>query len=146
MSVTEWLGESYNPGDIGDVEFGASERPPRSRFAVLLRCLVAWSLLGTVYCLIFASLSRVDTQAIVITLLVTVIYLALGYFVHPRPDTSNLGWLGGFFDHPFRYSDDINRSLFVLRILLWPGRFIAETVVEFPILLAKSRRHARLPR
>jgi len=36
--------------------------------------------------------------------LLTVVYLAVGFFVHPVPETSNLGWGDGMFDNPFRFS------------------------------------------
>ncbi len=49
-----------------------------------------------------------------------------------------LGWLGGLMDHPFRYSDDINRFPIFLMIRLWPGRLIAESMIDTFLLL-----HAR---
>ena len=69
----------------------------------------------------------------------TLLYLVIAYLVHPQPDTSNIGWLGGLMDHPFRYSDDINRFLIFLVIALWPGRFVSESLVDVVLLLAHVR-------
>ena len=52
----------------------------------------------------------------------------------------NIGWLGGLMDHPFRYSDDINRGLLGLKLILMPGRLIAESVVDMAILLLNARK------
>jgi hypothetical protein len=69
----------------------------------------------------------------------TGLYLLAAYLIHPKPDTSNVGWLGGFIDHPFRYSDDINRALVFLLILLWPGRLVANGLVDGWRAWLKSR-------
>ena len=53
------------------------------------------------------------------------------YFLHPEPDYSNLGWFGGLIDNPFRYSDDLNRGLAFLFTFLWPGRFVANALINF---------------
>ena len=66
------------------------------------------------------------------------IYCLISYKVIPQSDTSNIGLLGGLIDHPFRYSDDINRFLILLSILLYPGRFIATTLILFIILFMKK--------
>lgn len=56
-------------------------------------------------------------------------------FVHPYADTSNLGWLGGLVDDPFRWSDDWNRSMIFLKILLMPGRFVGRSFVNTVLTL-----------
>jgi hypothetical protein len=55
----------------------------------------------------------------------------------------NLGLLGGAFDHPFRYWDDLNRQLLLLLILLWPGRFIAESIVDTFVLCRFAMKSGR---
>ncbi|WP_266213722.1 hypothetical protein [Paraliomyxa miuraensis] len=57
-------------------------------------------------------------------------YLLVAYFIRPRPDFDNIGWLGGLIDNPFRYSDDINRFLMFLMVVLLPGRFVSDSLVE----------------
>jgi hypothetical protein len=52
------------------------------------------------------------------------IYLAIAALITPAPDSSNLGWAGGLIDNPFRISDDFNRMLGVLLVVLIPGKII----------------------
>jgi hypothetical protein len=44
--------------------------------------------------------------------------------------------MGGLVNHPFRYSDNINRFLLLLRVALAPGRWIVAALLD----LASSGR------
>ncbi len=68
---------------------------------------------------------------------ITRAYLLIAYFVLPEPDYGNMGWFGGLMDNPFRISDDLNRFLFFLRVLLIPGRFMARSIVNFFVMLSR---------
>lgn len=130
MSLFEWIGESLNPGSTGGCEMGSRDRDPRPRWATAFLLVVALSLLGG-WCGLLWRWFQLDTlDDWFWPALATVIYLVFAYFIHPEPDYDNMGLLGGAFDHPFRFSDDINRHLLLLMILLWPGRFIAEALVD----------------
>jgi hypothetical protein len=59
-----------------------------------------------------------------------VVYLLAGWFVRPKPDTSNLGWFGGLMNDPFRWSDDWNRFLVGLTLMLLPGYLLALPVAR----------------
>jgi len=63
--------------------------------------------------------------------------------VRPQPDYSNTG-LFGFIDHPFRWSDDANRFLVFVRVLLFPGR-IAAAAIRDVLAIALGRRRLRPP-
>ncbi len=69
-----------------------------------------------------ASCTECDPSAIATSLrdaaMPLAIYLLISGVVRPRPDTTNVGWLGGLVDHPFRWSDDVNRLLILLLVLL----------------------------
>lgn len=139
MSLFEWLGESFNPGPIGSVDAGPTDRRDRTRAMVIVSFLLAAAALGGWGYLILVVFEVRSTEGLVGCGLGTFVYLLLGYFLHPKPDTSNLGWLGGMMDHPFRYSDDINRFLLTLMILLLPGRFVSEAVVDMVGLVVHAR-------
>ena len=130
MSLLEWLGEGFTPQDVGSVQFGRGDEPPRSPAVVWVRFFIAAAILAGVYYLAFASLHAVTWQAVGVVLGTTLVYLLAAYFIRAQADTSNIGWLGGLIDHPFRYSDDLNRFLLFLQIVLWPGRFLAESLVD----------------
>ena len=143
MSLFEWFGEAHSPGPVGSVETGRRARGERTRRLVLLRFVLAVLLLGVAFDQLMGLSRMRDEGAVLKVATALVAYLLLGYTVHPKPDPTNVGWLGGVIDHPFRYSDDINRFLFFLLLLLWPARFMAESCVDMIRLIAYVGRRRR---
>ncbi len=139
MSLFEWLGESFNPGSVGAFHVRARERRKRRRIDVLGCLVLSCFLIGIWICAIWGVFEVQSLKGLTIAAGGTLAYLIIAYFVHPQPDAENMGWFGGLWDHPFRISDDINRSLVVLLIVLWPGRFIAESIVDSTRLLLHAR-------
>ncbi len=106
-----------------------------------MRFLIAAALVAVVYGLLFTYLLEPTGKAVAWAVGIGVAYCLAAYFVRPEADTSNLGWAGGLIDHPFRFSDDINRLLLFLTIILWPGRFVAESLIDvFATTLSAHRR------
>lgn len=139
MSMFEWIGESINPGPVGDFE----GRPPevvRHRVVSFFMGLIGWTLLGVWIYFLWRWTGIDHVRWFAAGLIATFIYLVVGYFIMPRPDFSNMGWFGGLLDNPLRYSDDLNRTLLLLRVLLLPGRLTAMALVN-PFLLRHI--HAR---
>lgn len=66
-----------------------------------------------------------------ITFIALVVYHFLGYWIRPVPDYSNLGYLGGAINNPFRISDNFNRTLVGLRFLLLPGQAAVSVFATF---------------
>ena len=120
MSLFEWLGESFNPGPVGDID--ASREPIFNqgikRGWALFFMLIGLVLFGFSLRLILQSETKFWSFVFF------VIYLLFSYFLTPKPDTSNVGWLGGLVDHPFRISDDMNRFLVFLYLFLLPGKLV----------------------
>lgn len=117
MTPFEWWGERKNPGTVGHV---SSHVPlPSTVSAVMLyaRGLVGLSMIAGAVFLI------VQTANPEMWFALFAVYLIVAYRIRVRPDYSNIGWMGGFIDHPFRWSDDVNRQLAFLRVVLLPGRF-----------------------
>jgi hypothetical protein len=88
--------------------------------------------------LVFAAISHLGWPLTLRTVAGTAALLAayslLGYFVRPDPDMGNIG------HHPFRVSDGENRLLLLMALLLFPGRLVAETIVDLLLLPGPSRR------
>lgn len=139
MSLSEWLGESMDPGPTGETQFGARDRGWRTRRAVLVRAGISIVMLGGLFLIFWRSWGIRDFTFYRNVFAVLLFYSCVAYFVHPEPDHSNMGWLGGLMDHPFRYSDDVNRFLLALSIVLAPGRFWSESLVD----LVRLVRHAK---
>lgn len=128
----EWIGEAINPGPVGDFE----GRPPgvvRHRIVSFVMGLIGWTLLGVWIFFLWKWTGAKHVQWFAGGLIATFFYLLAGYFIMPRPNFDNIGWFG-LFDNPFRYSDDLNRMLLSIRILLMPGRLWAMAMVN-PLLL-----------
>jgi hypothetical protein len=56
------------------------------------------------------------------------VYLALSSINLPEPDYSDMGWLGGMMDDPFRLSDNRNRTIVMVNTLFLPGRLVTYTI------------------
>ena len=130
MSLFEWLGEGSNPASMGSVRIETEQEPLPPSPVVWLCFIGSLCALGGIYYLVFAYVVPPRVTSLLIALGIGVVYLAAGYFVECRPDTTNMGLWGTLWDHPFRYSDDVNRSLLFLKIALAPGRFVAWSVVN----------------
>ena len=148
--MLEWFGERFNPGDVGEVTFGGGEISKREKAVVVIRLIVALTMLGGWFWLLANPFGVESLKWWAISGALTIMYLVIAWHVRPEPDMDNLGWGGGLFDHPFRWSDDFNRTLLWLRILLWPGLFTAESLLDAPTLLGsqpvrrKRRRRRRI--
>ena len=140
MSLFEWFGESSNPGPVGTVDVQSRSRGRRPRIGVLVCFGLAAVFLGLWAYFVLGVWGVWSATGLVGVAVGTGGYLFLGYTVHPKPDMSNVGWAGGLFDHPFRYSDDINRSLIFLTVALWPGRFVSESLVDMVGLVTHATR------
>lgn len=119
MSLVEWIGERFNPGPVGTVKPDSNNAwQPKNRAVVWILTLLGLALFG----LFIWAILQWDRQWLGFLLLA--IYLLLARLLSPRPDHGNMGWFGGLLDHPFRFSDDINRALLFFAVLLLPGKLI----------------------
>ena len=129
MSIQEWLARNSEPSPFGGVDVGARPRLPPSRAETVFLAIVSGVLLaGWGYLAWRICGGRFDQW--LVWMLVTPLYLAAGYFIHPDPNPDNLGWFGGLMNNPFRISDNVNRGLLALVVFLWPGRFVAESLMS----------------
>jgi hypothetical protein len=152
MGLLEWIGESYDPGEIGSVQVGRGEPPRRSAAAVITCFVITVGLLLAAYLGLYFGFPDLGWNSWLIIAGVSLGYFLLAYFIRPAPDMENIGWLGGMIDHPWRYSDDINRTLLMFLIVLYPGRFVGESVLDMGLLLLgrkpvrRRRRFGRRPK
>jgi hypothetical protein len=73
------------------------------------------------------------------TAVILVLYVAVAFFFRPQANTDNMGWGLGLANDPFQYSDNINRFLFKLHMLLGPGRFCSETLLDARAMIGLVR-------
>jgi hypothetical protein len=128
MSLLEWLGELRNPGPTGDVSLGGPTPSGGSPARIVVRAVVAVVLLGAATW--FAVRDALEPFASPIAPAALVLYLVASALVNPEPDADNVGLFGGAMDHPFRISDDVNRTLLLLAVVLAPGKFVVGALAD----------------
>jgi len=137
MGLFELLFERKNPGRVGRIEENNKKPKPVGLFTLLIKLSLSSAI---IYLLLFIFvLHNFSAVRLAYFVFFMLLYCFIAYKFIPRPDKSNVGWFGGLVDNPFRYTDDINRFLIFLMILLYPGRFIATTFVQFIMFLRGKR-------
>lgn len=124
MSLFEWFSESYNPGPTGRIRTAFDKRggKPLKRIWVILIILGGQ---GLFWGALYAYTQQNGWDDFLYFLIGVFIYLILTFLLEPEPDDRNVGWLGGLVDNPFRISDDFNRFLYFLIVLLLPGKLVS---------------------
>ena len=123
MSLLELLGPKKTE-NLGTLELDKNNKPAPMTGGRLAKFLLALALLAAALVAIYSSSRK------------GLLYLGLGaylvasYFIKAKPNTSDLGMLGGLVDHPFKYTDDVNRALLFLKIALAPGKFVSRSIVD----------------
>lgn len=139
MSIFEWFCERKNLEAVGSVEIKERVLPSRSNGAITFRFLVAFALVSLFYYSLYSSASLITLKIFIVPSLLLLLYCFLGYFIKPKPDTSNMGWAGGLINNPFKITDNWNRNLMTLKIILMPGAFIVESFIQFIQLVLSSK-------
>lgn len=123
---------SSNYSECGSIEVNTQYVPQRSFAVVLFKAIVSLAMVGGFgyWMFTWSFLPQHLLPRLAIILGVEMIYVALAFFIVPRPDYDNMGFLGGLINNPWRYSDNYNRSLRDWNVLLGPGRFISSTLLD----------------
>ncbi|MDF2907769.1 MAG: hypothetical protein K0R34_3090 [Herbinix sp.] len=138
MGLLEYLFERKNPGTVGEIQKNQPPLETRSVAWVVLKLIISIVIIcGLFYITVLQDFSF---GRLLIYILTLTGYSIICYRYVPRPDTSNMGLFGGIIDNPFRYTDDLNRFLMFLSILLYPGRFISTTLVQTYRLIKGIRK------
>lgn len=133
MSFIEWLLEPANPGPVSKLETNSHEpdnddKPPR-KWLIWLAVVIGWLVLGVAFYWVFQDLFHEETKSILVKLGNLALYILTGHFVTAKPNYTNVGWLGGVIDNPFRISDDYNRWLVFIEVILLPGKLMAYSLI-----------------
>lgn len=131
MGIFEIIGELINPGPVGKVDLSDNDYNIRQKL-IPIRFVVSLIIIGLIeYLLIFQTNCDSDSAYILQINIALVIYLLISLFINVKPDYDNLGWVPFLINNPFRFSDNINRFLMILNLLLTPGKFISKSIVGF---------------
>jgi len=136
MGILEYLFEKNNPGKVGNVQKNKQSIEHVSIPLLLFKLFVSTFIVYILfYITVLQNYNYIYTPIFIIIIFA---YCLLSYKFIPRPDKSNLGLFGGMIDHPFRYTDDLNRMLIVLLVLMYPGRFISITVIQTLMIVKRT--------
>lgn len=139
MSLFEWFGENYFPGESGTIEKRTRLTRNVPRYWVLINIVISLAIIIGIYYWIFQGNVGTTLQTFLIISGAIIVYCVIGFFVNPKPNYNNIGIGNTPINHPFKISDNINRSLIILNALLWPGFFIARSFIEFFTLIKHGR-------
>jgi len=134
MGLIEFIGESMKPGKIGTVDTDKGKKEKRIGI-LIVKTILSIAIVAVLYYLIF-GISFYLKESLIFAVVITV-YSIMGYYILPKPDYSNVGWFGGVFDNPFKISDDVNRMMIFVMLILMPGRLISTTAVSWIDLFKK---------
>ena len=131
MGLFEWMWERNQRSRSGHIESYEQKNTPRlSRKRVVFNFILTLIVLTLPFLWFEESMFAVPNKYLLVLALETV-YIFAGYHINPQPNSDNYGWAGGLIDNPFRISDDINRFLLSLRIILYPGRMFGVFIKQF---------------
>jgi hypothetical protein len=132
----------FSGGRIGSLAIraaGPSAGPPA---AVVAQGVVGLILVAAGAVLIGSDAT--DVESVAVPALGLIVYLFVAYWLDVEPDMENIGFFHGLVNHPFRMSDNINRTMAFVKVALMPGRFVARSLVGV-VWLARGRRVIELP-
>ena len=137
MDLFGWLLERNNPGPTGSLESHDNGRE-RTHLSIITGGMASMIILiASFYAVVHHN--GFHLKALGISAVLIIAYLLIAYRVKPVANTNNTGVLG-FINNPFRYTDDINRFLVFLKILLYPGRLIGIGLADFWNLIREGAR------
>jgi len=122
MSLLEFFGDN-NSEDVGSIETIKHKNEISLTPIIITKGIIGIGLLG------LSEWGIMVSGYPVLLNILLIIYLVIAYNVDPKPRMDKLGLLGGLVDHPFKYTDDINRTMLFFKIILFPGKIIGTSII-----------------
>lgn len=139
MSLYEYWCEQYDPKPIGNVDLNTEHIAQTSPGVIFFKLFAATLMTAGMFWLPYHFLPIQGWHSVTVSSGIVLLYIGISFFFIPRPDSDNLGWMGGLVNDPFHYSDDWNRILLFWRGLLAPGRFVAGTILDTAVFLGIAK-------
>ena len=135
MRLIEFIGELIKPGEIGTVDITKREKE-KSIDMLIVKTIISIAIVIVIYYLNFRISFHI--KEFILFVAIMAVYSAAGYFILLKPDYSNVGLFRGILNNPFRISDNVNRMLVIIMVILIPGRLISTTVLSWIDLFKKE--------
>ncbi|MBL7814545.1 MAG: hypothetical protein JNL70_06030 [Saprospiraceae bacterium] len=131
MSVIEWLWEAKKTHPTGSVKVRENKPNEPINFLILILGQICfWVCVYYIFEFSKQDLQAVKIKYVIVGLGFFLVYLLIGYIFDAKPRYDNIGLLGGMIDHPFRYSDDFNRTLIFLKVIYYPAYLMVQSFFE----------------
>jgi hypothetical protein len=139
FSLLEIRGHSRQLHQSGTVEIHTDlYRKRRPAWLVLVKILGVTAMVAVGAAIAVPTLMELDFplwHAALATGIGMIAYTAVAFFFRPEANTDNMGVGGGMVNDPFQCGDNVNRFLWKAHCVLGPGRFTAETFLDFLVLV-----------
>ncbi|PQO38340.1 hypothetical protein [Blastopirellula marina] len=139
MSLYEYWSEQYDPQSAGDVDLNTEHVAQTNSMVIFFKLVVSTLMTAGMFWLPYHYLPLQGWHSVAASCGIVLLYVGVAFFLIPRPDRNNLGWMGGLMNDPFHYSDNWNRTLRFWRGILGPGRFVAGTILDTAVLLGIAK-------
>lgn len=131
VSWYELVGERAQPQKTGQLRWNTFyETRKKPVWLVLLKLCALVAMFAVGYLLLLPLVPLPMWKSLVVVSGILLVYTGAAFFVRPEPNGDNMGFVGGLFNDPTQYSDNVNRALWKAHCLLGPGRFFAETLLD----------------
>jgi hypothetical protein len=140
MSIFKPFNERRDPGPVGKINVNPPEQnegDPPKKWLIFLVVVLGLFLITVALYWVVNSRPHQGIGGVLINLCFLAAYLLTAHFIRPVPDNTNMGLLGGLVDNPFRFSDNYNRYLAMLKGILFPGRIMTYSLIMTSWLLNK---------
>ena len=124
---------------MGAIEFGRDSDHNEAPKVVLIKFLLAGAAIAMVDYFVFNYAAQPTLRNILIATGIHIAYCAVGFFIRPIPDESDMGLHGTVLNDTFSSSDDVNRNLFLLQLILLPGRYLTGLLLYFAAMPFRER-------
>jgi hypothetical protein len=104
---------------------GHGDHKPPKKWRIWLAVTIGLLLCGVGMWWVMSNWSLGNSGTILLKLCWLALYVVVSYRINPKPDYSDVGWLGGLLNNPFRLSDNYNRWQSYLQAVLLPGKLMA---------------------
>lgn len=131
MGILEIIGELIKPGKIGGINFNKKGLKNNQKLIIIRFIISLTTILLFEYLILIKNDHYYDFRYMLKVNVFLIIYLIFSYKIKIKPNYGNLGWVPFLINNPFKFSDNINRLLVIINILMVPGKYISRNIRDF---------------
>ena len=130
MKLMEIIRRLFSPKPIGTISFKGMEEKMQAKY-IPGRFAIALLIIGGLEYFFYTLSEGGNLYFLVKANLILLVYILLAAIIRIKPNFDNLGWVPFMVNDPFRISDNFNRFLVFLLILMLPGKFLFHAISDF---------------